>query len=138
MLPIKAELEKMMEIEYKSTKNGNETLVDGKVTSYNRNEETFNISFNTSEKGDNNNKEIKCKFNMEQDEMSIGLTIDSNINYTDDVQIESLNVSNANILNNMSTQEMQKLFENISKNLENKLQEKAKLLGLNDLSSINM
>ena len=48
----------------------------------------------------------------------MSLIIDSKVEYTDDVSVESLDRSNSNVLNNMTEKEIKQYFEKISKNVE--------------------
>ena len=121
-----SELVKIMEIESKTTKNNDEMKAEGEIIAYSREEKVFKLGFDVSTKGkagEGTNNQT-CKFNLETEEISIGFTIDSEIEYTDNVEIEDLNSGNSNILNDMSKADIEKLFNKISQDFERNLQKK--------------
>ena len=135
-----SELVKLMEVETKTTKNNDEIKSEGEITAYSGNEKLFKLVFDVSTKGKvgqgKNNQ--TCKMNIETEDISIGFTIDSEIEYTDNVEIEDLNSKNSNILNDMSKEEIQKLFNKIAQDFEKNLQKKFTGFGLtNSTSMIN-
>ncbi|MBR3003247.1 MAG: hypothetical protein IKF38_06845 [Clostridia bacterium] len=126
------ELEKVMEMEYKKIKNGEETKTEGKIVIFEDKEDIIKMSFDITAKGKTGQgkNEKQCKINIEADEMSIGLTIDSELEYTDNVEIDELNDKNATIINKMDKAELEKFFNKIGENFEEKIQSKMKELGL--------
>lgn len=133
-----SELVKVMEIETKTTKNNDEIKSEGEITAYSRDEKVFKLSFDVSTKGKvgQGKNDQTCKMNVETEDISIGFTIDSEIEYTDNVEIEDLNSKNSNILNDMSKEEIQKLFNKIAQDFEKNLQKKFTGFGLTNSTSM--
>lgn len=122
-------LQKVFEIESKTTKDsaeGNFVIHQGY--------ESVKIEFNIQSK-DNNSK--TSKFNIDTENMTMALTIDSEINYTNDVEVETLDSKNSIVLNNMSKEELDKLFNEIGVRFQKTLITKMIGLGLIEPSMIN-
>lgn len=135
-----SELSKVMEIEYKTSKNQDEENAEIALIIYDDEEEVSKITFEGTTKGKvgEGQNQNSYKFKVETDELSVGFTIDSEIEYTDSVEIEGLNSKNSTILNDMSRTELNKFFENVSKNAQKALQDKMEDFGLtNSLNSRN-
>lgn len=126
-------LQKVFEIESKTTKSsseGNFVIHQGY--------KSVKIEFNIQNKDDNSKT---AKFNIDTENATITLTIDSEINYTNDVQVETLDSKNSIILNNMSKEELDKLFNEIRVRFQKTLVTKMIGLGLiepNMLNAINV
>lgn len=133
-----SELVKVMEIETKTTKNNDEMKSEGAIIAYNQDEEVFKLGFDISTKGKagqgKNNQ--TCKLDFETEKISIGFTIDSEIEYTDNVEIEDLNSNNTNILNDMSKEDIEKLVNKISQDFQKNLQKKFTGFGITNSKSM--
>ena len=126
-----SESEKIYEIEYKTTKDtteGSITIIDGY-------EET-KVDFSIVKDEENNSK--TAKVNIETENLTIALTIESKIEYTEDLEIENLNDKNAIILNNMSKSELDELFAGIQARFQRTLANKMVGLGLIDPNTVNV
>ena len=119
----KRELQKIIEIEYKTSCFGDKTTSEGSFTLFNYEEKVAKIGFDVTSTGKvgNGKNETTAKISLEVDEMYVAFNVDSTVEFTDNVSVESLNDRNANILNNMSEKEIQNYFENLTKGLENTL-----------------
>ena len=127
-----------MEIKTKTTKNNDEIKAEGEIIDYSREEKVFKLGFDVSTKGkagEGKNNQTS-KLNLETEEISIGFTIDSEIEYTDNVEIEGLNSNNSNILNDMSKADIEKLFNKISQDFERNLQKKFTGFGITNSKSM--
>ncbi|MBO6232610.1 MAG: hypothetical protein J6N78_00875 [Clostridia bacterium] len=115
-----SKLVKLMEIEYKSAKNGDtKTEVVG-FSLYDDEEKIGKILIDLNTKGKKweGKSETTGKIAFETEAGTMSLIIDSKVEYTDDVSVESLDRSNSNVLNNMTEKEIKQYFEKISKNVE--------------------
>ena len=115
-----SKLVKLMEIEYKSAKNGDtKTEVVG-FSLYDDEEKIGKILIDLNTKGKKweGKSETTGKIAFETEACTMSLIIDSKVEYTDDVSVESLDRSNSNVLNNMTEKEIKQYFEKISKNVE--------------------
>lgn len=115
-----SKLVKLMEIEYKSVKNGDtKTEVVG-FSVYDDEEKIGKILIDLNTKGKKweGKSETTGKIAFETEAGTMSLIIDSKVEYTDDVSVESLDRSNSNVLNNMTEKEIKQYFEKISKNVE--------------------
>ena len=125
-----SELVKLMEIEYKTTKNGDNETAFASFIIFDDEEEIGKISFDftTNGKIGQGTNETTGKITFEVEEMSVALKINSKVEYTDDVTVKSINSRNANILNNMSRSEIEDYFEGIAEEFEDTFS----MLGLNN------
>ena len=115
-----SKLVKLMEIEYKSAKNGDtKTEVVG-FSLYDDEEKIGKILIDLNTKGKKweGKSETTGKIAFETEAGTMSLIIDSKVEYTDDVSVESLDRSNSNVLNNKTEKEIKQYFEKISKNVE--------------------
>ena len=129
-----SELKKMMEIEYKTTKNGDTKTSFVSFIVFEDEEEVGKISFDftTNGKVGQSINETTGKITIEAEEGSIALKINSKVEYTEDVNVKSINSRNANILNNMSRSEIEEYFAGIAEEFEGTFS----MLGLNNSSKI--
>lgn len=114
------DLVKLMEIEYNVKQNGNEKKLNMGMTIFKDDEQVAKISFDITENGkvgSGTNTQF-TKMTVENAKFDMILNMDTKIEYTDNVEVEEINSSNAKILNNMSKDEIKAYFNNISKNLE--------------------
>lgn len=114
------DLVKLMEIEYNVKQNGNEKKSYIGMTIFKNDEQVAKISFDITANGKvgtGTNTEF-AKISVETEEIDMTLNIDSKIEYTDNVEVEEINSSNATILNNMSKAEIEAYFNKISGNLQ--------------------
>lgn len=118
-----SKLTKIMEIEYKSTKGFNDRTLDASLIIFEDDEQVAKVSFDITSKGKvgQGTNESNGKITFEFDGNSISLLVDSKVEYTDNVSVESINNQNANILNNMSKKEIEQYFQGIVGDLENTL-----------------
>ena len=115
-----SKLVKLMEIEYKSAKNGDTKTVVVGFSLYDDEEKIGKILIDLNTKGKKweGKSETTGKIAFETEAGTMSLIIDSKVEYTDDVSVESLDRSNSNVLNNMTEKEIKQYFEKISKNVE--------------------
>lgn len=114
------DLVKLMEIEYNVKQNGDEKKLNMGMTIFKDDEQVAKISFDITENGkvgSGTNTQF-TKMTVENAKFDMILNMDTKIEYTDNVEVEEINSSNAKILNNMSKDEIKAYFNNISKNLE--------------------
>ena len=113
-------LVKLMDIEYNVKRSGNEKKAYMGMTLFNGNTQVAKISFDTTLNGKVgegvNNSTTKLSIDTAQ--IGININMDSQIEYTDNVEIEEINSSNATILNNMSKAEIEAYFKKIETNLQ--------------------
>lgn len=126
-----SELEKTLEIEYKTEKD----VTDGSVKIIDGYKET-KLDFNITKNEENNSKVYK--FNIETEDLTVGLTIETETEYTEDIEIENLNDKNSIILNNMSKSELEELFAGIQTRFQRTLVNKMVGLGLIDANTVNV
>lgn len=126
-----SELVKKMEIEYKTTKNGDSKTVDTGIAIFEEDEQVAKISFDITSKGKSGQgvNETSGKITLESEEGSFSLLINSKVEYTDDVDVESINNSNAQILNNMTEKELQEFKNSFEKGFINGYNDGASLFG---------
>ena len=132
-------LTKQMEIEYKTAKNGDETKAEGSLIIYDDEEENGRISFETTLKGKvgEGKNESTYKITIDVEDISFGINVDAETEYTDSVNIEDLNETNATILNNMTQTEMQEFFTKVGTTFQQKLITKMEEFGLqNEANSL--
>ncbi len=132
-------LTKQMEIEYKTAKNGDETKAEGSLIIYDDEEENGRISFETTLKGKvgEGKNESTYKITIDVEDISFGINVDAETEYTDSVNIEDLNETNATILNNMTQTEMQEFFNKVGTTFQQKLITKMEEFGLqNEANSL--
>lgn len=113
-------LVKMMDMTYNVKQNGNEKKALISMAMFNEDKEVAKISFDVKTNGKvgvgtNNTTSI---ISIDTPKMGMSFNIDSQIEYTDNVEIEEVNNSNATILNNMSKAEIEAYFKNLSDNLK--------------------
>lgn len=124
-------LAKAMEIEYQTTKNGNYKNLDMGMTLYNQTgDKVGKVSFvitSDGKKGEGTNTET-IKYTIETDEMTLTINVDGKIEYTDNVSIDTLTKANANIINDMSKEEIEKLVNKIVETVQSKGQDLSKKL----------
>lgn len=132
-------LNKIMEVEYKTTKNGDTKNTEGKFVIYDSNKEEATINFNISTKGKigNGTNENSYKIGMTTEDISMTLNVESKIEFTDNIQIEDLNNNNSTILNQMDKTELTTFFNKLGTKFQQEIQKKSQELGLtaNDLNS---
>ena len=125
-----SELVKIMEIEYKNSKIGDDETVYASFTIFEDDEKvgTFGIDMASKGKVGQGKCETSGKIFFEAEEVSFALVIDSKTEFTDKVDVEDLNSSNSVILNNMTKKEIEKYFEGIANEIESTLS----MFGLNN------
>ncbi|MBR0491650.1 MAG: hypothetical protein IJJ82_06375 [Clostridia bacterium] len=130
-----SELVKIMEIEYKNSKIGDDETVYVSFTIFEDDEKvgTFGIDMTSKGKMGQGKCETSGKIFFEVDDASYALVIDSKTEFTDKVEVENLDSSNSNILNNMSEGEIKRYFQGISNDFENTLS----MFGLNNSKITN-
>lgn len=116
-----SELVKIMEIEYKNSKIGNDRTAYISFTMFKNNEKvgTFGIDMTSKGKIGEGKVEASGKIFFDVEETSVALIIDSKTEFTDNVEVESLSSSNSNILNNMSEREIRRYFQGVANDIEN-------------------
>lgn len=114
---------KKLEIEYKSTKGFDKETIDVGFTIFKDDEKVAKISIDLTTKGKvgQGTTETSGKVSFEAEDVSFAIVIDSKVEYTDNVNVESINKSNANILNNMSEKEIERYFQDVVGELEDTL-----------------
>lgn len=117
------ELVKMMEIEYKNSIIGDDRTSYVSFTLFNNDVKiaTYGIDMTSKGKVGQGKNETSGKIFFEVEDTSMALIIDSKTEFTDNVEVESLDSSNSNILNNMSEREIRRYFQGIANDLENTL-----------------
>lgn len=124
-------LAKAMEIEYQTTKNGNYKNLDMGMTLYDQTgDKVGKVSFvitSDGKKGEGTNTET-IKYTIETDEMTVTINLDGKIEYTDNLSIDTLTKANANIINDMSRGEIEKLVNKIAETVQSKGQDLSKKL----------
>ena len=125
-----SELVKIMEIEYKNSKIGDDETVYASFTIFEDDEKvgTFGIDMASKGKVGQGKCETSGKIFFEVEDVSFTLVIDSKTEFTDKVDVEDLNSSNSVILNNMTKKEIEKYFEGIANEIESTLS----MFGLNN------
>ena len=113
-------LVKLMEIEYNVKQSGDEKKSNIGMTIFKDDEQVAKVSFDITANGKvgtGTNTQL-TKMTVETSKVDMILNMDSKIEYTDNVEVEEINSSNAKILNNMSKTEIETYFNNIAKNLK--------------------
>lgn len=133
------DLDKILDVDYKTTKSGDTTNTEGIVTIYSSYNEKTEIKFDVTTKGKvgNGTNENSYKFTFGDDDTVITLTMDSKIEYTDNVQIEDLNDNNATIVNNMNKTELTEFFNKVATKFQKEFQQKVEKLGFMNSSMNN-
>ena len=106
-------------IEYKITKENNKEIAEIKST-FNYEGEKITVEYNISQSGKIGEGEniITSDISVALDEYKFKVSTNSQINYTDKVSVEGLNNKNSANINDMSVEEIQKLIEDITKNVQ--------------------
>jgi len=125
---VQPQLVKVFSYAYKMTKNGDEKRVEGTMTNYL--EKEYSFTFDVTAKGKN---ETHSKIGMDIEGYSIVYVVDSNVEFTDDVQVDEMNSQNANILNDMTKTEIEALVTKIQNNFSTI----ANGLGIKNITSLN-
>ena len=116
----KTELQKVMEIEYNTSTIGDKTTAVGSFTMFKDEDKVGKFGFDITSSGKigQGKNETSAKLSIEADKVNMALVIDSTVEYTDNVNVESLNDKNANILNNMTKQEIDNYFAGMAKKFD--------------------
>lgn len=112
-------IQELFMIEYKITKENNKEIAEIKST-FNYEGEKITVEYNISQSGKIGEGEniITSDISVALDEYKFKVSTNSQINYTDKVSVEGLNNKNSANINDMSVEEIQKLIEDITKNVQ--------------------
>lgn len=115
------QLIKMMDIAYTVKQNGNEKTSNIGMAFYANDKQMAKMSIETRRigKAGEGKNTANSILTIETPEVDMKLNVDSEVEYTDNFEVEEINATNSKVLNNMSKAEIQAYFSNIEKNLKN-------------------
>lgn len=92
----------------------------------------FTVDYTVDKKGNDNKYSLKASIGTTIEGVTVKLNVESNADFTSKVEIEDLNNDNSIKLNDLSEEELQKLFEEIFSNVQEQLPKKFEKLGLDE------
>ena len=120
-------------VDYTLKKQNNEMNIEGNIKSLEDSEEEGNFKFNINQKGKvyNENSETNIEISSTIEENTIKVNLNNKKEYRNiDIIKLSDNKDNMSLLNEMTKEDIETLFEKISKNFQTKLNNKINELGL--------
>ena len=132
------QLTRVLGIESKTTKNGDEIKIEGAICFLaNKKEQKIGYEVTTNGKLGEDKNSAKYKFFVDTDEIVVKISIDSEMEYSDDINIEEKDSKNSLVLNNMSKEELEKYFEKVGNDAQDILLQKFVRFGIMDEKTAN-
>lgn len=115
------QLVKMMDVTYTVKQNGNEKKANIGIALFTNDKQVAKMSMEITQNGkvgEGKNTSYSI-ITIETPEVDMKLNIDSEVEYTDNFDVQEINATNSKVLNNMSRSEIEAYFTNIQKNIKN-------------------
>lgn len=131
-------LKKVLGIENKTTKNGDEAKAEGALYFItNGQEQKVGYEITKNGKAGEGKNVVDCKLFFDTEELTFEIAVNSELEYTDDVNIEGKNSKNELVLNDMSKEELEKYFEKVGNDAQDIMLQKFVKFGIMDEKMAN-